>query len=102
MNDRNQPDINTILENGYSVNINAYFRRGWEIFTRNPALIIQFKLLTFGLKKALDLVPLIGTIASFIIGIFLYAGGLIVAFKIATNQTVSFEDFFQGFRNTYF
>lgn len=35
-------------------------------------------------------------------GIPLYAGGLIVAFKIATNQEVSFKDFFQGFRNTYF
>lgn len=101
MNNRNQPDINTILENGYSVNIIAYFRRGWEIFTRNPALFVQFELLSFVIDKVLDLVPRIGIIL-FIVGIPLYAGGLIVAFKIATNQVVSFEDFFQGFRNTYF
>jgi uncharacterized membrane protein len=102
MNDQSQSDINTILENGYSVNISAYFIRGWEIFKNNPALFIQFELLTFGLNKALDLVPLIGTTSSFILGIPLYAGGLIVAFKIAANQTVRFEDFFQGFRNIYF
>jgi hypothetical protein len=101
MNAQNQSDINTILENGYSVNILACFRRGWEIFKHNPVLFIQFELFTFGLGKALDLVPLVGTIASFIFGIFLYAGGLIVAFKIATNQVVSFEDFFQGFRKIY-
>jgi hypothetical protein len=102
MNDQSQLDINTILENGYSVNIIACFRRGWEIFARNPALFIQFGLFTFGLDKALDLFPHIGIIASFIIGIPLYAGGLFVAFKIVTSQTVRFEDFFQGFRNTYF
>jgi hypothetical protein len=102
MNDRTQLDINTILENGYSVNIDAFFRRGWEIFTRNPTLFIQLELLTFFLGKALDLVPLIGIIASTVIGIAIYAGGLIVAFKIAKNQVIRFEDFFQGFRNIYF
>jgi uncharacterized membrane protein len=108
MNEQDQPDINTIIQNGYSVDIGAFLSRGWEIFRSNLVLFVGFELFNLGVDTALSLMPLervflVGTIAPVIIvGVPLYAGELFVALKVAKGETVSFGDFFKGFQKAYF
>jgi hypothetical protein len=113
MNDQSQLDINTILENGYSVDLGAFLHRGWEIFRSNLVLFVVFELFTLGiylLERVLFTVlvrlPFVGETTSeiifIIIGIFFYAGELSVAFKGAKGQAVAFKAFFKGFKKAYF
>ena len=102
MNDRNRSDINTILQNGYSVEIGAFIQRGWEICQSNLGLFVGFFLVTLLIGGTLGFIPILGNIASIIIGGPLNAGSLIVAFKIIKKQSIEFSDFFKGFQNAYF
>jgi hypothetical protein len=115
MNDRNQSDINSILQNGYSVKIGNFISRGWEILQGNLGGFILFTFVTFLIAVAAVIVALICfiTIIGIPLGILiififplamspLAAGHLIVAFKVIKNQSFEFGDFFKGFKNTYF
>jgi hypothetical protein len=116
MNDQRQLDINTILENGYSVDLGAFLHRGWEIFRSNLVLFVVFELFTLGiylleriLFEVLVRLPFVGKttsaiifIISIIIGIFFYSGELSVAFKGAKGQKIVFKDFFEVFKKAYF
>jgi hypothetical protein len=101
MNDRNQSDIDTIIQNGYSVDINVYIQRGWEICQGSLGLFIGFFLITIAIGGALGMIPG-GSFVSGIIGGPLNAGSLIVAFKLMKSQPIVFEDFFRGFKSPYF
>jgi hypothetical protein len=101
MNDRNRSDIDTIIQNGYSVDINAYIQRGWEICQGSLGLFIGFFLITIAIGGALGMIPG-GSLVSGIIGGPLNAGSLIVAFKLMKSQPIVFEDFFRGFKSPYF
>jgi hypothetical protein len=102
MNDRNESDINAIIQRGYSVDIGGFIQRGWEICQSNLGLFIGFFLTTIVIGLALGFIPIAGNIASIVIGGPLNAGSLIVAFKLMNGKPISFEDFFKGFKNTYF
>jgi uncharacterized membrane protein len=102
MNDKNQSDINTIIQNGYSVDIGSFIQRGWEICQSSLGLFIGFFLITILIGGALGMIPGAGNVASIIIGGPLNAGSLIVAFKLIKAQPVAFDDFFKGFKNAYF
>jgi Protein of unknown function (DUF975) len=102
MNDKNQSDINTIIQNGYSVDIGSFIQRGWEICQSRLGLFIGFFLITILIGGALGMIPGAGNAASIIIGGPLNAGSLIVAFKLIKAQPVAFDDFFKGFKNAYF
>jgi hypothetical protein len=101
MNDRNQSDINTIIQNGYSVDIGAYIQRGWEICQSSLGLFIGFFLITILIGGALGMIPG-GSFVSVVIGGPLNAGSLIVAFKLIKAQPIAFDDFFKGFKTPYF
>lgn len=101
MNDRNKSDIDAIIQNGYSVDINAYIQRGWEICQGSLGLFIGFFLITIAIGGALGMIPG-GSFVSIIIGGPLNAGSLIVAFKLMKSQPIVFEDFFRGFKTPYF
>lgn len=101
MNDRNKSDIDTIIQNGYSVDISSYIQRGWEICQGSLGLFIGFFLITIAIGGALGMIPG-GSFVSIIIGGPLNAGSLIVAFKLMKSQPIVFEDFFRGFKAPYF
>jgi hypothetical protein len=116
MNDRNQSDINTVLQNGYSIEIGALIRRGWDILQMNLGGFILYTLVVASIAFAIVLVA-IGffiTLIGMPIGILilllmsplvlspLAAGHIIVAFKLIKSQSVEFSDFFNGFKNSYF
>lgn len=102
MNDRNSSDINQILRSGYTVDMNGWISRGWEICQSNLGLFIGFFLTTIGIGLVLGLIPFLGSAVSIVIGGPLNAGMLIAAFKVMKGQTLSFNDFFKGFQNSYF
>ncbi len=102
MNDKNQSDINSLLQRGYSVEIGKFIQRGWEICQSNLGLFIGFFLVTLVIGGTLGVIPGVGNVASVIIGGPLNAGSLIVAFKIIKGQSIAFGDFFKGFQNAYF
>jgi hypothetical protein len=102
MNNQNQSDVDSLTQGNYTVDIGAFISRGWELCQSNLGAFIGFTLLTAIIGFVLGLIPLVGTIASAIIGGPLNAGGLIVALKTAKQQPVQFGDFFKGFQNAYF
>jgi hypothetical protein len=116
MNDRNQSDINTVLQNGYSIEIGALIGRGWDILQKNLGGFILFTLVVALIAFAIVLVAigffitLIGIPIGFLILLLmsplvlspLAAGHVIVAFKLIKQQSVEFSDFFKGFKNNYF
>jgi hypothetical protein len=102
MNSQNESDINAVIQRGYSVDIGSFIGRGWEICQSNLGLFIGFFLITLLIGGVLGFIPVIGNIASIIIGGPLNAGTLIVAFKLIKAKPIAFEDFFNGFKNAYF
>jgi len=83
---------------GYHVNVTEYLSKGWEIFKKNIGEFIGYFVTIMIINVVLSLIPILGTLASVIISTPLYAGFLIVAFKLMKNQKVEFGDFFGGFR----
>ncbi len=102
MNNRNQSEINALLQQSYTVNIGEFVGRGWELFKQNMGAFIGFFVLAFLGIIILAIIPILGSIALAVVSGPLLAGNFIVAFKIAKQQPVQFGDFFKGFQNSYF
>lgn len=89
----------------YSVNIQQYFGRGWEIFKQYPWGFIGFLVLAIVISTIVDELPApfgnneegIGGIINFVINPILLAGFYIVALQIAKNRPLHFSEFFRGF-----
>lgn len=88
----------------YSVNIDQYFTRGWEIFKQYPLGFIGFLILTFVISIFFTFLAISGektngivSIANFVLNPILSAGYYIVALQIAKNRPIDFSDFFRGF-----
>ena len=88
----------------YSVNIEQYFSRGWEIFKQYPGGFIGFLLLTFVISIFFSFLAIsvknthgIVSIANFVLNPIFSAGYYIVALQIAKNRPIDFSDFFRGF-----
>jgi len=96
-------NVDTIVQQGYTVKIGEYLQRGWQIMQQNLGGFLGFTvvLILISLIPTIfpqRLVPLASLIVN-IISPILMAGYFIVAFKILKQQLVSFNDFFQGFNN---
>jgi hypothetical protein len=94
--------LNEIIQRPYSVDISQFLRRGWQIFAQYAGGFIGFWLITFVIGAVLSRFSIFGLIANVIISGILSAGYFFVAFKIAKGSQIGFEDFFKGFKNTYF
>ena len=91
----------------YSVNIDQYFSRGWEIFKQYPGGFIGFLLITFVISIFFSFLPIylekahgigiIANFANFVLNPIFSAGYYIVALQIAKNRPIDFSDFFRGF-----
>ncbi|MGB3642787.1 MAG: hypothetical protein WBA39_35165 [Rivularia sp. (in: cyanobacteria)] len=88
----------------YSVNIDQYFSRGWEIFKQYPGGFIGFLLVIFVISIFFNFLAVsveniygIVSIANFVLNPIFSAGFYIVALQIAKNRPIDFSDFFRGF-----
>jgi uncharacterized membrane protein len=80
------------------VNVGDYFKAGWELFKKYPAGFVGFFIIIIVTSLALNLVPVIGVLASCAVISPLNAGFFIVGAKLLKNQTPEFVDFFGGFK----
>jgi membrane-anchored glycerophosphoryl diester phosphodiesterase (GDPDase) len=102
MNNQNQDALNDVIHRNYSVDVGQFLSRGWEILQQNITGFIGFLLLNIVIYIVLAVIPVIGSIATWVISGPLAAGNFIVAFKIAQRKNADFGDFFKGFQNAYF
>ena len=87
-----ETQVREIEDSDYRVRISDYFRRGWELFTRNPGNLIGFLVLSGLISAAATVVPFGGFLLT-----PLTAGYYIFIFKIIKDEPAEFGDFFKGF-----
>jgi hypothetical protein len=98
MNPQKQQEINTLIQQGYQLDVVDSIKQGWKILNQNLGGFIGFLLLSvllYFVSFCFCGIPLLfaGN---------LFAGFYIVAMKIQKQQSVTFENFFDGFRNSNF
>jgi hypothetical protein len=98
MNPQRQQKIDSLIQQGYDLDIMECINQGWKILTQNIGGFIGFALLfvfLYYVSFCFCAIPLLfqGNLA---------AGYFIVAMKIQKSQSVTFENFFDGFRNSNF
>ncbi len=92
----NMQDYNALIERGYDFKLGDYVRRGWEIFSKDPAQFVGFTLLTFLVFAVVGFIPIVGNLVGVILTPLVSAGYYIVADRYAKGQSVTFNDFFRG------
>lgn len=97
MYSNNSIDINTLIQQGYTVKFDKYLSRGWELLNHNIGSFLGFSGVVFLLNLAFLFVPTLGNIASFVLGAPLNAGFVLFTLKIAKGKSTTFSDFFRGF-----
>lgn len=76
----------------------SWISEGWALFKRAPVMWIVALLILLALQMLLGLLPLIGTIASVLIGPLFMAGVLAFAHGLASNEEADLGRLFLGFR----
>jgi hypothetical protein len=89
--------IDDLVENGYQTDASRYIREGFELFKKEPGLLIVYLLVVGLISWALSEVRL-GQLAQIFIGPCLTAGWYIVARRLSHNKSVEFKQFFDGFK----
>jgi hypothetical protein len=77
--------------------LGTYLKIGWGVFKQYPGGFIGFALVNAGIHLVLHLIPLLGTLASFVLSPALMMGNFIVSAKLLQGQPPVFRDFFSGF-----
>jgi uncharacterized membrane protein len=98
MNPQKQQKINSLIQQGYDLNVTECISQGWKILNQNLGSFIGFVFLSVLLYVAS--ICLCGIPLLFYGNLF--AGFYIVALRIQKRQSVTFENFFDGFRNSNF
>ncbi len=98
MNPQKQQKINSLIQQGYDLNVTECVGQGWKILNQNLGGFIGFvflSVLLYFVSFCFCGIPLLfaGN---------LFAGFYIVAMKIQKQQSINFENFFDGFRNSNF
>jgi hypothetical protein len=98
MNPQKQQKIDSLIQQGYELDIMECINQGWEVQRQNLGGFIGFALLfvfLYYVSFCFCAIPLLfqGNLA---------AGYFIVAMKIQKRQPIAFENFFDGFRNSNF
>lgn len=76
----------------------SWIGEGWALFKLAPALWITALVILLGIQLLLDLLPLIGNIASMLISPLLMAGVLAFAHGLAAGEEADLGRLFVGFR----
>ncbi len=91
--------VREVLQNGYDFPVIKYLKQGWQFFSNNPWTFIGFLLIVLVISMTLGFIPLIGSIASAIIGPALYIGYGIVCNRMEREEPYEFGNFFDGFKS---
>ncbi|MBE9117879.1 hypothetical protein IQ249_18435 [Lusitaniella coriacea LEGE 07157] len=111
MQDRRPKNLQSVINENYTVKIGDYISRGWEIFKQNPGLLIGYVVIlvvissvVFGLPLALqrtigpELAQSISSLINIIVSPPLWAGLFIGCFILHKGQQLQFNNFFSGFQ----
>jgi hypothetical protein len=98
MNPQKQQKINTLIQQGYRLDAVDSIKEGWKILNQNLGGFIGFVLLSI----LLYFVSFCFCGIPILFAGNLFAGFYIVAMKIQKQQSINFENFFDGFRNSNF
>ena len=90
--------IEEITTNGYNFEIGNYLSKGHKILMQHFGAYIGYLLLVIVITMLLGVIPLVGSLANFIIGYPLIAGFYMVARRIYKNKRYQFSNFFDGFK----
>ncbi len=94
------PRIETLLRDGYTIDMNRIFSRAWRIFMSNPGGFVAFTAIAAAASVVgwltFSIVPVLGTILASALLTPLYAGFLLVAFRIIDGESDDFMAFFKG------
>jgi len=90
--------VHNVLTNGYQFSLGEFISRGSSILKGNTGSFIGYLLIYFLIVMVLGMVPILGSIANWLLGSILHAGFFIVAWRIIHNKPFSFGNFFDGFK----
>lgn len=89
--------IETIVQSGYTFQMSEYFSNGWEIFKKGFWSFAGFTVVFLAIQFGLAMIPLIGTLGSFLLSAPLAAGYYLLADRIDRGESAEFNTFFKGF-----
>ncbi|MEI7803081.1 MAG: hypothetical protein WCI97_10575 [Bacteroidota bacterium] len=91
--------VRNVLANGYSFEIGKYLSTGSAILNKNLGGFIAYLFVVIAINIGCSMIPVIGSIAnSFFISPALYAGFVIMSFRVFKEKNTEFGKFFGGFK----
>ncbi|CAN1211820.1 Integral membrane protein [Tumidithrix helvetica PCC 7403] len=94
MNTSGNEQLDAVLQKDYTVDVEKYFRKGWEVMQPNIIQMVGF----FLIIAIVSSIPGVGVVAAGP----LVAGFTFVVLAILRGKSFVFNDFFKGFTNKYF
>ncbi|MEZ4800968.1 MAG: hypothetical protein R2809_14580 [Flavobacteriales bacterium] len=91
-----------VVDSGYNFKFSDYISEAIQLFKKDIANFVLFMLVLLAVNFGLAAIPIFGGLAGLVIGPPLNAGIFIVANKIRTGQSYSFNSFFDGFQGNRF
>ena len=73
---------------------------GWELFIRNPAMLILYVVIWFGLSIVAAMIPFVGGLAMALIAPILLAGWFEASHLTSRQEEISASTLFEGFRRS--
>lgn len=89
--------IEKIAEKGYEFEMEKYFSEGWQIFKDAPGQFILYAILVFAINFGLAFIPILGSLASFVITPALGAGYFVACRHLELHNRLEIADFFKSF-----
>jgi uncharacterized membrane protein len=86
-----------VLARGAEVNVGECLSRAWRLLVNNLALFLGASLLLLLIRFALGLVPIVGSLAYFVIFGALYGGFFMTFLKRVRGESAGIDDLFCGF-----
>jgi uncharacterized membrane protein len=81
----------------YHIQTSYYLKAGWELFKQDVVGFVGFSVVALIVILALNKLPGLGQVLTYVVGPPLWAGFLIVALKRRLNQPTEVNDFAKGF-----
>jgi uncharacterized membrane protein len=97
----NQGELKTpeqVIQEGYTFEVFEAIGDGIELFKKDIGNFIIFTLVVLAINLGLGLIPIVGSLATLVIGPPLTVGYFFVADKIRKGEPYTFNNFFDGFK----
>ncbi len=88
------------IDHGYTFNISDAVSEGWRLITKQPLLFVGAVVLYFIANIMSGMIPLVGSMVSYIIITPCFVGGVIlVCIKLDREEQITFNHFLEGFNH---